>query len=149
MSNHSMIWHYTIVDLKFVGWERWNGKLQPRLVNLSSTMNPVKYVGAFCSLFLSFLVPLLTALWIRFRLAESAVDLNLKLMLWRMLPDLDLEVLRKTRCLILGSGTLGCNVSRQLLVGLCHLYALMRACKTRFHPCYLCVYLICKLYNQH
>ncbi len=29
-------------DVKFVGWEKWNGKLQPRLVNLSSTMNPVK-----------------------------------------------------------------------------------------------------------
>nr|VZI34297.1 unnamed protein product [Spirometra erinaceieuropaei] len=77
-------------ETKFVGWEKWQGKLQPRRVNLSSTMDPVK-------------------------LAESAVDLNLKLMVWRMLPDLDLTTLGKTRCLILGAGTLGCNVARQLL----------------------------------
>uniref|UniRef100_A0A5K3FF12 Ubiquitin-like modifier-activating enzyme ATG7 n=1 Tax=Mesocestoides corti TaxID=53468 RepID=A0A5K3FF12_MESCO len=77
-------------DTRFVGWEKWKGKLQPRFVNLSSTMDPVK-------------------------LATSAVDLNLKLMLWRMLPNIDLGVLHKTRCLILGSGTLGCNVARQLL----------------------------------
>ncbi|VDN12697.1 unnamed protein product [Dibothriocephalus latus] len=36
-------------------------------------------------------------------------------MIWRMLPDLDLATLGKTRCLILGAGTLGCNVARQLL----------------------------------
>nr|VZI39389.1 unnamed protein product [Spirometra erinaceieuropaei] len=77
-------------ETKFVGWEKWQGKLQPRRVNLSSTMDPVK-------------------------LAESAVDLNLKLMVWRMLPDLDLTTLGTTRCLILGAGTLGCNVARQLL----------------------------------
>uniref|UniRef100_A0A0X3PI86 Ubiquitin-like modifier-activating enzyme ATG7 n=1 Tax=Schistocephalus solidus TaxID=70667 RepID=A0A0X3PI86_SCHSO len=49
------------------------------------------------------------------KLAESAVDLNLKLMVWRMLPDLDLATLGKTKCLILGAGTLGCNVAQQLL----------------------------------
>ncbi|VDN10237.1 unnamed protein product [Dibothriocephalus latus] len=31
-------------ETKFVGWEKWQGKLQPRRVNLSSTMDPVKYV---------------------------------------------------------------------------------------------------------
>ncbi|KAL5966105.1 Ubiquitin-like modifier-activating enzyme ATG7 [Taenia solium] len=76
--------------VKFVGWEKSKGKLQPRLVNLSSTMDPVK-------------------------LAESAVDLNLKLMLWRELLNINLNALRKTRCLILGCGTLGCNVARELL----------------------------------
>ena len=63
----------------------------PRMVNLSSTMDPVK-------------------------LAESAVDLNLKLMRWRLVPDVDLEKINATKCLLLGSGTLGCNVARSLLV---------------------------------
>lgn len=41
-------------------------------------------------------------------IAEEAVDLNLKLMKWRMMPGLDLEVMKKTKCLLLGSGSLGC-----------------------------------------
>ena len=49
------------------------------------------------------------------RLAESAVDLNLKLMRWRVMPSLDLSLLQNSKCLLLGSGTLGCNVSRCLL----------------------------------
>lgn len=61
------------------------------MVNLSSTMNPTK-------------------------LAEAAADLNLKLMKWRLVPDLDLDIIAKTKCLLLGSGTLGCNVARSLLV---------------------------------
>jgi ubiquitin-like modifier-activating enzyme ATG7 len=41
-------------------------------------------------------------------LAEQAVGLNLKLMKWRQMPELDLEVLKETKCLLLGSGSLGC-----------------------------------------
>lgn len=50
------------------------------------------------------------------RLAESAVDLNLKLMRWRLMPELNLGTIKDTRCLLLGAGTLGCNVARGLLV---------------------------------
>jgi ubiquitin-like modifier-activating enzyme ATG7 len=41
-------------------------------------------------------------------LAGEAVDLNIKLMKWRMLPNIDLEVMKNTRVLLFGSGTLGC-----------------------------------------
>jgi len=74
-----------------VGWEKnEHGKLGPRHVNLSRSMDPR-------------------------RVAESAVDLNLKLMRWRLVPDLDLETILNTRVLILGTGTLGCNVARGLM----------------------------------
>lgn len=73
-----------------LGWETWKGKLQPRFVNLGSTMDPKK-------------------------LAANSVDLNLKLMKWRLLPSLDLTILSTTKCLLLGSGTLGCNVARLLM----------------------------------
>lgn len=48
-------------------------------------------------------------------LAEQAVGLNLKLMKWRMAPDLNLEVCKGAKCLLLGSGSLGCQVARNLL----------------------------------
>ena len=48
-------------------------------------------------------------------LAEQAVGLNLKLMKWRQMPDLDLQILKDTKCLLLGSGSLGCQVARNLL----------------------------------
>jgi ubiquitin-like modifier-activating enzyme ATG7 len=76
---------------KVTGWERArNGKLQAQQANLGEYMDPT-------------------------RLADSSVDLNLKLMKWRIAPDLDLEKIKNTRCLLLGAGTLGGYVSRNLL----------------------------------
>ncbi|KAG6041754.1 Autophagy protein 7 [Claviceps citrina] len=76
---------------KVTGWERArNGKLQAQLANLGEYMDPA-------------------------RLADSSVDLNLKLMKWRLAPDLNLDLIKNTRCLLLGAGTLGGYVSRNLL----------------------------------
>ncbi|GAA94304.1 glycoside hydrolase family 12 protein [Mixia osmundae IAM 14324] len=74
-----------------VGWEKnAAGKLGPRLADLGPMMDPT-------------------------RLADQAIDLNLQLMRWRILPELDLEKIKTTKCLLLGAGTLGCYVSRSLL----------------------------------
>jgi len=76
---------------KVVGWERNpNGKLAGRLADLTEYMDPKK-------------------------LADSSVDLNLKLMKWRISPNLDLDKIKNTRCLLLGAGTLGSYVSRTLM----------------------------------
>ncbi len=50
------------------------------------------------------------------RLADAAVDLNLKLMKWRVATELDLKRVKDSKCLLLGAGTLGCYVSRLLMV---------------------------------
>nr|XP_060484208.1 ubiquitin-like modifier-activating enzyme ATG7 [Panthera onca] len=76
---------------KAVGWEKnQKGGMGPRMVNLSECMDPK-------------------------RLAESSVDLNLKLMCWRLVPTLDLDKVVSVKCLLLGAGTLGCNVARTLM----------------------------------
>lgn len=48
-------------------------------------------------------------------LAREAVDLNIKLMKWRMLPNVDLELIKSTKCILFGSGTLGCQLARNLI----------------------------------
>ena len=63
-------------------------------------------------------------------LAETAVGLNLKLMKWRLAPEIDLESLGALRCLLLGAGTLGCNVARCLMVGRTFL---IRVISSRLH----------------
>ncbi|VDP96177.1 unnamed protein product [Trichobilharzia regenti] len=92
---HSIVIHANLQSTssnfnQYVGWEKWKCQLKPRVVDLSTSMDPVK-------------------------LADSAVDLNLKLMKWRLMPDLKLSRFRETKCLLIGAGTLGCNVARQLL----------------------------------
>jgi ubiquitin-like modifier-activating enzyme ATG7 len=73
------------------GWERnQKGDLAPRFVSLESTLDPKS-------------------------LANTSVDLNLKLMRWRILPALNLEAIAQSKCLLLGAGTLGCNVARCLM----------------------------------
>jgi E1-like protein-activating enzyme Gsa7p/Apg7p len=49
------------------------------------------------------------------QLMKLSSDLNLKLMRWRLWPSLNLEQIAKQKCLLIGAGTLGCNVGRNLL----------------------------------
>lgn len=46
---------------------------------------------------------------------STSTDLNLSLMKWRLLPELNKASLQNCRVLLLGAGTLGCFVSRCLL----------------------------------
>ncbi|KAI5958886.1 ATG7 [Candida theae] len=76
---------------KVTGWERTSqGKLSPKLADLGSLINPLE-------------------------LASQAVELNLKLMKWRIAPQLDLDIIKKQSVLLLGAGTLGSYVGRALL----------------------------------
>ncbi|KAI9724944.1 MAG: Autophagy protein 7 [Candelaria pacifica] len=76
---------------KVTGWERnRSGKVASKTANLAEYMDPQ-------------------------RLADQSVDLNLKLMRWRIAPTLDLDKIKSTKCLLLGAGTLGSYVGRLLL----------------------------------
>lgn len=104
----------TVVDAKeakkpnAVGWEKnVQGKLGPRVADLAPMMDPTRY---------DFLAYTRRKALISRRLANQAVDLNLKLMRWRILPELNLEKIAETKCLLLGAGTLGCYVARCLMV---------------------------------
>ncbi|KAL3457743.1 hypothetical protein BJX64DRAFT_268373 [Aspergillus heterothallicus] len=76
---------------KVTGWERnLTGRLAGRFVDLTEYLDPK-------------------------RLADQSVDLNLKLMKWRISPSLELEKIKNTKCLLLGAGTLGSYVARNLM----------------------------------
>lgn len=82
---------------KISGWERNNqSKLMPRAVDLSSLIDPLKVAG-------------------------QSVDLNLKLMKWRIAPEINLETIQNNKILLLGSGTLGCYVARTLMAWGCRM----------------------------
>ncbi|CAH0758125.1 unnamed protein product [Diatraea saccharalis] len=81
----------TVDSAGWVGWERNDkGNFGPKLANMSASMDPIK-------------------------LAATASDLNIKLMKWRLVPDINVDVMKATKCLLLGAGTLGCHVARNLL----------------------------------
>eukprot|EP01080_Neovahlkampfia_damariscottae_P010723 gene10723-3343_t len=78
-------------EFKCVGWEKnSNNKNSSRSIDVGFMMDPIK-------------------------LAESSVALNLNLMKWRMFPSLDVDLLGQQKCLLVGSGTLGCQVARNLI----------------------------------
>jgi ubiquitin-like modifier-activating enzyme ATG7 len=49
------------------------------------------------------------------RIVEKSVDLNINLMKWRQAPDIDTDIIKNTKFLLVGAGTLGCHVARNLL----------------------------------
>ncbi|OAF71463.1 Autophagy-related protein 7 [Intoshia linei] len=48
-------------------------------------------------------------------IAQNAIYLNLKLIKWNILPQIDLDTVFQKKCLIIGAGTLGCYVARGLM----------------------------------
>uniref|UniRef100_A0A0N4ZMB3 Ubiquitin-like modifier-activating enzyme ATG7 n=1 Tax=Parastrongyloides trichosuri TaxID=131310 RepID=A0A0N4ZMB3_PARTI len=76
---------------KVVGWEKKSdGSLNIHCVNLSRQMDPMS-------------------------IAEQANSLNVSLIKWRLVPDLNVDIFVNDKVLLLGSGTLGCNVARALV----------------------------------
>lgn len=75
---------------KVTGWMRNEGGLKPTMTDLGAFMNPRN-------------------------LADQSVDLNNKLMKWRIAENLNLDIIKETKYLLLGAGTLGSYVARNLL----------------------------------
>ncbi|KAL7071991.1 hypothetical protein ACQ4LE_008651 [Meloidogyne hapla] len=76
---------------KCVGWERTSSdKLTYRSVDLKFMLDPINIM-------------------------EQSVDLNLKLIRWRQAPSISLDKFTSLRILLVGAGTLGCNIARALL----------------------------------
>jgi ubiquitin-like modifier-activating enzyme ATG7 len=76
---------------KITGWERdTRSRNSSRTIDMGAYMDPT-------------------------RLADQAVDLNLKLIKWRIAPSIDLDIIKETKCLLLGAGTLGSYVARNLM----------------------------------
>lgn len=103
--------------VKWIGWEpNAQGKYLPKCASMASSMDPQKYFTSFFDLVSdSNQFPFFFKLRDAIRLAESGVYLNLKLMKWRMVPELDLKKIAATKCLLFGAGTLGCSVARNLI----------------------------------
>uniref|UniRef100_A0A915LL84 Ubiquitin-like modifier-activating enzyme Atg7 N-terminal domain-containing protein n=1 Tax=Meloidogyne javanica TaxID=6303 RepID=A0A915LL84_MELJA len=86
---------------KCVGWERTSSdKLIYRSVDLKFMLDPIN-VGFH-----------------QIDIMEQSVDLNLKLIRWRQAPSISLDKFTSLRILLVGAGTLGCNIARALLAGL-------------------------------
>lgn len=70
---------FELNEIKWTGWEKnEHGNFGPRLAPMSSLMDPVK-------------------------LSQHFSNFNLKLMKWRLVPDLNLDLIKSQKCLLLGT----------------------------------------------
>ena len=88
------------------GWERnAKGKLGPKAVDLKSIMDPTRSAArVLCVGGVRDDAAVLSCVTTPSvcRLAADSVDLNLRLMRWRVVPELDLPLVSSTKCLLLG-----------------------------------------------
>ncbi|KAI8929240.1 hypothetical protein BC831DRAFT_497246 [Entophlyctis helioformis] len=98
---------------KCVGWEKGiQGKLSPRVADLAPLMDPTRFVRRTVLLDCCQSPDLMP---VDVQAGRDGSGSHLKLMRWRILPELKLERVSQTKCLLLGAGTLGCYVGRVLL----------------------------------